>query len=210
MMKKWFLFFVLVAGGEVLQAQDRDNGEDNGGFKRENVFLGGSISLGFGSGSFGIGANPEVGYSVAQWLDAGLVFNINYLSQKYYGDPYSHDINVSNFNYGGGPFVRIFPLPFLFAQFQLEHNWTNSTTKDLVTNETAKYTVGATSLLAGIGYGQRAIGQGGFFTFIGIDLLTDPYSPYRDGYGGAIPVIRAGYDFYLRPSRKPKPESRVL
>ena len=52
---------------------DNNNGE-NKGFKKENVFLGGALSLGFGSGSFAVGANPEIGYSVAQWLDAGVGF----------------------------------------------------------------------------------------------------------------------------------------
>ncbi|MBV9961895.1 MAG: hypothetical protein JO072_06570, partial [Parafilimonas sp.] len=71
-------FFSITA----LRAQnDYGNNGETKGFKKENVFLGGSISLGFGSGSFAIGANPEIGYSLAQWIDAGLAFNLNYSSQ---------------------------------------------------------------------------------------------------------------------------------
>jgi hypothetical protein len=211
-MKRSFLFFILALLAMAANAQKDDYDEEGkGGFKKENVFLGGSISLGFGSGSFGIGANPEVGYSLAQWLDAGLVFNINYFSQKYSSD-YSnnYDVQVSSFNYGGGAFLRVFPLPFLFAQFQLEQNWIDYDTKYLAVNQSSKQTYTATSLLGSIGYSQRIIGQSSFYTTIGIDLLNNVNSPYRDGYGGAIPIIRGGFDVYLRPSRKPKPSGHVL
>jgi hypothetical protein len=31
--------------------------------------------------------------------------------------------------------------------------------------------------------------------------LSSQYSPYRDFNGAALPVIRAGFDFYLHPRR---------
>jgi hypothetical protein len=37
---------------------------------------------------------------------------------------------------------------------------------------------------------------------IGLDLMRDPNSPYRDYNNAAIPIIRAGFDFYLRPSKR--------
>src|SRR3954471_12169172 len=83
--------------------------EDKKGFKKENIFFGGGITLGFASNTFQIGANPEIGYSVAQWLDAGLGFNLNYASQR--ADPYYNgNVRYRNFNYGGGPFVRLYPI----------------------------------------------------------------------------------------------------
>ena len=211
-MTKFILCFTLLLGGMIANAQN-DNYKDDGptGFKKENVFLGGSISLGFGSGSFGIGANPEVGYSLSQWLDAGLVFNINYVSQKYdYNYDYSYDEQVSSFNYGGGVFVRAYPIHFLFLQIQPEQNWITYTDKSYSYNVTAHTTVTATSLLGGIGYSQRIVGQSSFYTMIGIDLLDNINSPYRDAYGGAIPIIRGGFNIYLRPSKKPKPAGHVL
>src|SRR6478735_11806852 len=107
-MKKTLLSLLILISGTVLLAQDNYDGEnENPGFKKENVFLGGAISLGFGSGSFAIGANPEVGYSLTNWLDAGLVFNINYYSQTYYDYyGYGQDLKASSFNYGGGVFMR--------------------------------------------------------------------------------------------------------
>ena len=59
-MKKFLLIILTLVSMQSLKAQydhySKDNG--NGGFKKENVFLGGSLSLGFGSGSFAVGGNP--------------------------------------------------------------------------------------------------------------------------------------------------------
>jgi len=176
-----------------------DEGEK--GFKKENIFIGGGITLGFASNTFQIGASPEIGYSIAQWLDAGLGFNLNYASQR--ADPYYNgNVRSHSFNYGGGPFVRLFPLRFLFAQAQLEENWIKINAKDYNSDISREYTYQSTSLIAGIGYTQRIVGQSSFYTMIGIDLMRDPNSPYRDYNNAAIPIIRAGFNFYLRPSRR--------
>ena len=178
-----------------------DEGDATHGFKKENIFIGGGLNLGFISNTFSIGLNPEVGYSVAQWLDAGLGFNINYASQRadFY---YNGNIRQRNFSYGGGPFVRLYPVRFLFVQGQLEENWSKLNFKDYNTDLTGKYSYNSTSFLAGIGYTQRIIGQSSFYTLIAMDLMRDINSPYRDYNNSAIPIIRAGFDFYLRPSRK--------
>ena len=215
-MKKVFLCLLILISVKVLHAQDNyDNNNNNDyeskGFKKENVFLGGSISLGFGSGNFGVGANPEIGYSLSQWLDGGVVFNLNYNSQRYY-DAYSGaDIGkVSSFNYGAGVFVRAYPVNFLFVQLQPEENWINYNTKDFSTNIHLKSKVNAASLIGGIGYSQRVVTQGSYFFMIGLDLLTNQNSPYRDSYNHALPIIRGGFDVYLHPARKPKPVGHIL
>jgi len=205
-MKKTLLSLLILISGTVLLAQDNYDGEnENPGFKKENVFLGGAISLGFGSGSFAIGANPEVGYSIAKWLDAGLIFNINYFSQT---DYYNSDIKYSNFNYGGGVFTRVYPLPFLFLQLQPEYNWITYTNK--YNDQVAKETYSAASFIGAIGYGQRIVGQASYFFSIGLDLMTNKYSPYLDGYGHPYPIIRGGFDIYLKPSRKSTPSGPIL
>jgi len=58
-----------------------DAGATNG-FSKENLFLGGSLALGFGSYNFNVGASPEIGYSLNSWLDAGVVVNFNYNSVR--------------------------------------------------------------------------------------------------------------------------------
>lgn len=208
----FFSIFILLTVTSLNAQNDNYSDEQSGGFKKENVFVGGSISLGFGSGSFGIGANPEIGYSVAQWLDAGIAANINYNSQRMYdynGSGYYDAGRASIFNYGAGVFARVYPLPFLFIQAQPEINWISVSQKDNYGNK-IKQTVNAPSLIGALGYTQRVITQGSYFLMIGIDLINDKNSPYNDGYGHAMPIIRGGFDIYLRPSGKQKRTAPAL
>jgi hypothetical protein len=171
------------------------------GFATNRLFIGGSLSLGFSSYSFQVGGVPEIGYSVTNWLDAGLGFNINYFSER--ADPYYNgNVRYHNFNYGGGPFIRIYPLPFLFLQGQFEHNWINVNQKLMPEGPEASATYKSNSFIAGIGYTQRIVGQSSFYTMLGLDLMTDENSPYRDYNGSAYPIIRAGFNFYLKPSKR--------
>jgi hypothetical protein len=149
---------------------------------------------------------------VAQWLDAGIAANINYNSQRLYdysGSGYYNAGKASMFNYGGGIFARAYPLPFLFIQAQPEINWISISQKDNYGNK-LKQTVNAPSLIGALGYTQRIVTQGSYFLMIGIDLINDKNSPYNDGYGHAMPIIRGGFDVYLRPSTKPKRTAPAL
>ncbi len=207
-MKKLLLIIIASACLNFAKAQYNQYSDDdyeNRGFKKENVFLGGSLSLGFGSGSFAVGGNPEIGYSLGRFVDAGLIFNLNYYSQK----DYNSNGSYSSFNYGGGIFFRAWPVPFLFAQVQPEINWISYTEK-YENFPDVKNTVSAASLITGIGYGQHVLGQGNYFFMIGLDVLNDRYSPYSDGYGNPYPIIRGGFDIYLKPSRKKGSQGPVL
>lgn len=212
MMKKLFLLvlgsWVLIAGFAQYQRipptyTDREGLEPSKDFNPGRVFLGGSIALGVGNYSFNIGATPEVGYSFNDWLDAGVAVNINYQSIR--ADPnYNYNVRQRSFNYGGGPFVRVYPLKFLFFQGQFEHNWQHYNYKDMTSGSAAipSFNVEANSFLVGIGYSQRIVGQANFYTVLMIDLLTDQYSPYRDYNNSAIPIFRAGFNFYLHSNKK--------
>ncbi len=196
------LFILSVLKGEAQNVPPTYSGEgESGGFRKENIFIGGALNLGFAANTFGVGVNPEIGYSISKWLDAGLAFNFNYASQR--ADPYYNgNVRQRNFSYGAGPFLRVYPVPFIFLTAQLEQNWSNINFKDYNSGTTSKFSYDATSLIAGIAYTQRIIGQSSFYTMIGLDLLNDPYSPYRDYNNRAIPIIKGGFDFYLRPARK--------
>ncbi len=137
-------------------------------------------------------------------------FNLIYTSiasNTYYNPS---NTKLRQFNYGGGPFFRVYPVSFLFLQGQLEKNWTKVTIKEDIYSY--KQTVNATSLIAGIGYTQREVGQGGYYFLIGLDLLKQAYSPYVSensvGQLVAQPIIRGGFNFYLRPSKQSARESR--
>ncbi|MDE3124309.1 MAG: hypothetical protein KGK14_02240 [Bacteroidota bacterium] len=180
------------------------NSPEASGFQKQNMFIGGGLSLGFGTYSFNIGGTPEIGYSFNEWLDAGVSINLNYQSVK--ADPYyNNDIRQRSFNYGGGPFVRIFPIKQLFLQGQFEQNWIKYNYLNMTNNQATSFNTNASSFLAGVGYAQRIIGQNTFYTVIMVDVLNSPYSPYRS-YNGvtstALPIIRAGFNFYLHPKKQ--------
>lgn len=167
-----------------------------GGFTKNNLFLGGSLALGFGSYSFNVGVSPEIGYSLNNWLDAGVVVNFNYNSIR--ADPYyTQNVRYHTFNYGAGVFGRAYVLPFLFLTAQPEYNWQNQNAKDVNSGISQTYNFNAASLLLGAGYGQRVIGQGSFYIAIMFDVLSNKNSPYNDFQGHPLPVIKAGFNFYL-------------
>jgi hypothetical protein len=179
-----------------------NSASDSKNFNKDNIFVGGSLALGFGSYSFNIGGTPEIGYSFNEWFDAGLAFNINYQSIR--ADPYyNNNVRQRSFNYGGGPFLRVFPMKQFFVQGQFEKNWINYNYTNMNSGGgSSTFNTQSSSFLAGIGFTQRIVGQSSFYTVLMMDLMTDRYSPYRDYNNAAIPIIRAGFTFYLHPKRR--------
>jgi hypothetical protein len=173
--------------------------ENKGKFKTENMFIGTGLNLGIADRSFNVGLNPEIGYSVTRWLDAGVALNLNYFSQN--ASNYS-SIRYRNFNYGGGVFARVWPVNFLYVQVQPEYNWVSSSQKDVISGQSGSFNYHAESLLVGIGYGSRMIGSHYSYFTLMIDVLQNYNSPYRDQYNDPLPVFRAGYNFYLKPRRR--------
>lgn len=188
------LFLSLVS---FLFAQDEEGEEKKGGFKKENLFTGGTISLGFSGGSsvssFSIGASPIFGYSITKWLDAGIVINYTYVSSKLEDPVVGYKSRISN--YGGGAFTKIYPFKFIFLQAQFEHNFSHQKFiyQDGYPTQTVRYQ--ANSFLVGAGYasGRDPDFKRPFF-YIGLvaDVSGDKYSPYVDGSGSAIPLIWSG------------------
>jgi len=161
------------------------------------------LNIGAGSGMFQIGLTPEIGYSITQWLDAGVLVIVNYQSQNnaYYTDPFSGatfgPYKARNFNYGTGGFARIWPFDFLHLTAQPEFNWIKAKLTDQYTGQEASGTFKSTSLLVGIGYGGRTIGNSYQYITLMKDLRDDEYSPYRDPNGRSSFVIKAGIGLYL-------------
>lgn len=199
-MKHLLLAIGLFSFTTALQAQDEENNKDETkkGFRKENLYIGGGINVGAGTGSFAIGLIPEVGYSITKWLDGGISFNLNYVSQNGV-----YDINgfgpyrIRSFNYGGGPFVRVWPFNFLNITVQPEYNWISSKQEYQPTGQRGKYNFQAESLLIGIGYGSREVGNQLSYFNIMVDVLHNVYSPYRDEANRGRPILRTGFGFYL-------------
>lgn len=201
MRKQILLVLGLALASKVdLRAQVNENNSlERKGWKKENSFVGGGVNLGFSSRSFAIGLNPEYGYSLNPWLDAGVVANLSYFSEN------ARDINNTTnkyFHYGAGAFLRAWPLPFLNFQVQPEFNFINATFRDFNVNQTIQQRYSTPSVLVGIGYGNRNVGQRYSYFSLMIDILQDPLSPYRDQFGNAQPILRAGFGMYLRPSKR--------
>jgi hypothetical protein len=201
-MKKSFLLLVcicaLVWNGH---AQDSTESEVQRGFKKENLFTGGSISLSFFNNSFLVGGNPVFGYSLARWVDLGLVFNYNYTSFR---DYYAVDDKLRQTVYGGGVFTRLFPVRFIFAQAQIEHNWTSQ--KYIPPYNGAKETdhFSSNSVLVGGGYTTgRDPDEKSTYGYLAIlfDISKNKYSPYTDNLNRALPIIRAGIHIPLFQGR---------
>lgn len=172
-----------------LYAQDEE--EEKGGWKPDHLFIGSGINLGFSNG-FIIGLNPEVGYSINRFLDAGIATNVTYVTQR----SQSSNTSARYLAIGGGPFVRIWPVRMIFIGGQYEYN--AITYKEISNGATVyKEKTNASSLLVGLGYGNRIIGQSQFYTSIMIDALNDVNSPYRDQFRRVLPVFRTGFIFYL-------------
>jgi len=189
-MKKLLLLSFVVSSA-FLFAQDRDDEDEKGGWKNNHLFIGSGINLGFSNG-FIVGLNPEVGYSISKILDAGIAFNFTYVTQRSQQANYSLRYTAI----GGGPFVRLWPARMFFVGAQFEYNSIGISEKfNSVVTKLESAT--APSLLLGLGYGNRMIGQSQFYTSIMIDALNDPNSPYRDQFGRILPVFRTGFIFYL-------------
>ena len=173
-----------------LYAQDEK--EEKKGLKKENLFTGGSVSLAFYNNTFLIGGNPVFGYSLANWIDLGLVINYNYTS---YRDYQVFNDRLRQSVYGGGMFTRLYPVRFLFVQAQVEHNFIRQ--KYMLPNNgsISKYSSDANSFLIGAGYTTGREGRGGrpfYYLSVLADVSGNSNSPYLDGAGRIIPVIRGG------------------
>lgn len=177
--------------------------EKRRGFQKDRLFTGGGITLSFSSFGSVLGASPVFGYSVTKWLDAGLVLNFIYATQRNFNF-YSFDDKLKQTVIGPGAFVRIFPVRFLFLQAQGERNFIQQTiVPDDNTIPKLRVKEKANSFLVGGGYSQGRSGSGVPFYYVSLlfDIAKDENSPYversQSGKINAMPIIRAGIQIPL-------------
>lgn len=202
-MKKHLLLLFALFISFVVVAQDEEKKEEKkGGFKKENLFTGGTATLQFGNYITTLGISPFFGYSLNKYVDVAASLNFNYTSQRdyiYEGDKVRQTV------YGPGAFVRLFPVKFLFAQAQYEFNFLR--TKYIPGQSTPypkeKYRSDAHSFLIGPGYaGGRGEGSRSFYYLSVLwDIGKNELSPYKDNQNRAVPIIRAGYNISLFQGR---------
>jgi hypothetical protein len=177
--------------------------KEEGWFKKDHLFTGGDLTLGFSNTTTTLGASPYFGYSINKYLDVAVSFNFNYTSQRDYffrGDKARQTL------YGPGAFVRIYPFKFIFAQAQFEHNFIRLKyiPANLSGYQQEIQHIDANSFLVGAGYaGGRSDDNNSFYYFsVSWDLIRDKNSPYVDGLGRSVPIIRAGYNIALFQGRR--------
>lgn len=194
-----FLLWILSAGTAVFAQEDE--GEKKG-FKKENLFTGGNLTLQFGNYVTTLGISPYFGYSLNKYIDVAASLNFNYTSQR---DYFIVDDKLRQTVYGPGAFVRVFPVKFLFAQAQYEFNFLQQKYIPGENNPgpSEKYRSDAHSLLVGAGYaGGREEGTNSFY-YLSVmwDVGKNELSPYKDNQNRAVPIIRAGYNIGLFQGR---------
>jgi hypothetical protein len=200
-MKKIKIVLILLISASVVVAQQNPD-EEHSGFQKDRLFTGGSVSLGFGTNTFQFGVNPVLGYNLTKWIDAGIVVNYNYNS---YRDVAAINDKLRTTTYGGGAFAQIYPLRFLFAHLQFEHNFIKQKyiAGSSGFNETSN--VDANSLLAGVGLAtERYPGDSRpfFYLMVLFDVLNQDFSPYTRSDGTVIPILRAGIHVPLFQGKK--------
>ena len=199
-MKKTSLMILLCMAASIslfAQKKDKEDKEKEERTFKENLFTGGSVSLAFYSNTFLIGGNPVFGYSLTNWADAGIVVNYTYTS---YRDVSVFDDRLRQTVYGGGGFFKLYPVRFLFAQAQYEHNTIRQ--KYIPPNGGIGSIVkdNASSFLVGGGYTSGRFGRGGgpfYYLAVLFDVSGNKNSPYTDAYGRTIPIIRGGIQIPL-------------
>lgn len=184
----------------------QEEAEEKKGFKAENLFTGGSVSVSFFNSSFLIGGNPVFGYNLTRWADVGLVGNYQYTSFRDYNQ---FDDRLRQTIMGGGVFARLFPVKFLFVQGQAERNWIKL--KYIPPPNSGQISrvnwIADNSILVGGGYSTgRDPNNKSVFGYLAVlfDVSGSTNSPYTDGAGRAIPIIRAGIQI---PLFQPKNEN---
>ncbi len=194
------LLFIVSFG--FLFAQDE---EQEKGFKKQNLFTGGSITMSFYTGGTILGANPIFGYKIANWLDGGIALNYTYQGSR---DNYELNDKIRQHVFGPGVFTRIYPVPMLFLHAQAEHNFNNWNYSSADGSYRQSDVTDANSLLLGGGWAQgRQRGSNSFFYIeILFDVLKNKYSPYVNNVfdpsgtvvrTDAIPIFRAGINVSL-------------
>jgi len=190
-MQKIFSILLLIVISGVASAQDSESSE-GGGFRKEMMFTGGNLNFGYFNGVTVLGATPQLGYSIAKWLDAGIVVGYTYTSQAI-----SSNDKVRQSIFGPGAFVRLFPTNFLFAMAQFEQNFIRQNRIFNGTSNIAKTNV--SSLLVGLGYTNGRMGRNSpyYYFSVSVDILDNPNSPYRNFANEMFPVVNAGFNIPL-------------
>jgi hypothetical protein len=174
-------------------------------FTKYKLFAGGGTTVSIFYGTT-LGIAPHLGYSLTNWADVAINLDYNYQAQRDYFD-YGDKIRQTIIAPGG--FIRLFPVNFLFAQVQYQHNFIRLRYIPENNSGDEIYHFNSNSVLVGAGYtgGRDGYDDEGYYYFsVMFDVLGSQNSPYIDNRGRKIPIIKAGYS--IRLFQKPKHRKR--
>lgn len=209
-MKQLFFLCILSLTIQTGFSQDKEKEEEKGGFKKENLFTGGSVTVSFFNRQTVLGANPIFGYKIADFVDAGLSFNVQYASAR---DNYLFNDRIKQTTYGPGVFMRIYPVNILFLQGQFEQNFIRAKYIYPGGSPVEKQNESVSSLLIGGGLAQGREKGGTTFYYISVlfDVLKNKNSPYTrvsvnpdnpsQTRVDIVPIIKAGINIGLFQGR---------
>ena len=195
MFKKYILLstlFLFVLAWPAWSQNEKEPGD-----WKKNLFTGGSVSFGIFNNTFLIGANPVFGYSLTDFVDVALQVNYSYNSIRDYNDNFNNKLRQST--YGGGGWLRLYPVRSIFLQGQLEHNFIRQKSIPVLGPPEVR-SIDASSVLVGGGYTTGRWGKGGepfYYLSVLFDVSGNLYSPYTDAFGRSVPLFRGGVQIPL-------------
>lgn len=195
MFKKYILLstlFLFVLAGPAWSQNEKEPGD-----WKKNLFTGGSVSFGIFNNTFLIGANPVFGYSLTDFADVALQVNYSYNSIRDYNGIFNNKLRQST--YGGGGWLRLYPVRSIFLQGQLEHNFIRQKSIPVLGPPEVR-SIDASSVLVGGGYTTGRWGKGGepfYYLSVLFDVSGNLYSPYTDAFGRSVPLFRGGVQIPL-------------
>jgi hypothetical protein len=172
-----------------VMAQDA---EEEKGFQKERLFMGGNFGLSFGDFTL-INISPQLGYRFSNLFAAGFGINGQYVGVKrrnFAGQPIS---KTSQGVIGLNVFGRIYPIQYLMLQVQPEANYIFGK-QTFYGSPSQEYKMDASivpSLLLGAGFVIPS-GRGSMIISVFYDALQDPDAPY-----GTRPFINFGFNIPL-------------
>lgn len=180
-MKKYLLIFAslfLVSMNLVAQEEVEDMEQEERGFDRSKMFIGGNFGLGFGTYNFNLSLSPQLGYRFNDLFAAGAGINFQYSSLKDYPIAgWKEKYTLAGVNVFG----RIYPIRQIVLQVQPEINYSWGKIVDPgPPGQTYKSGKLVPSALVGAGGVLGGRGSGEMLIMAQYDLLQHERSPYGD------------------------------
>ena len=160
----------------------------------DKTIAGGSLNLAFAGNYQQVGVSPYCGVQLNRFIDLAGTVGVHYQS----GRDISNN-KISQVVYGPGAFMRLFPLRFLYVQGQYEFNFIQKTTELGGVSTSANHDANSFLVGGGLATARSNTRPSYFYFSILWDVSKDRYSPYKDKYDRAIPVIRTGVNISLSP-----------